>query len=79
MHSKFRDFIQERMKRLSDDEVAAANMKFLAEIDYDKVLFNYDDLKKGIDFLAKKIIEINSKLKETGRTREWKKNAKEEK
>ena len=54
-------------------------MKFLAKINYDKGLVNYDDLKKEVVVLTTKRIEINAKLKEKVRTKEWKKNIEEEK
>ena len=71
--------MQERIERLSVNKVAAATMTFQADIDYDEVLANYDDLKKEVDVLVTKRIESNAKLKEIGRAREWKTDEKEEK
>ena len=54
-------------------------MTFLTEIGYDEALIAWDDLKKEVQGLVQERIEVNSKLKQRGTTRECKQNLRNEK
>lgn len=62
-YSEFGEFILQQAERSSENEVVAANATLLAEINCDKGLENYDNLKKEVDVHTIKRIEISTKLK----------------
>ena len=72
VNSKFKEFIQERSEKVSEEELAATNMTLLAEINHDEGLLKHDDLKNEVAVLTAERIEINAKLKGKGKSREWK-------
>ena len=77
--SKFKEFISARIEIKSNAEIEDQNTTFLTEIGYDEALIAWDDLKKEVLGLVQERIEVNSKLKQRGTTREYKQNLRNEK
>ena len=72
VYSKFKEFIAMRIERLSQEELEVQNMTFFSEIKYDKAMVECDNLKNDFNELIEHRIDINSRFKERGRTREYK-------
>lgn len=79
MCSKFKEYVKLRIELQSPEEIAASNMVLLAEIKHDEVMMLFDDLQNEVRDLKQDRIELNSKLKERGHTREDKVSWREEK
>ena len=69
-HSKFREFIQERIEKLSEEELATTKITLLVETNNDERLVKHDGLKNEVAVLTLESIEINTKLKEKGKRKE---------
>ena len=70
--SKFKEFIHSKIEKLYHAEIEVKNVPLLAEIKFDEGLIKLDDLKKEASDLMQQRTEINSSLKERGRTSESK-------
>ena len=72
IYSKFKEWIDERIEKLSPEELEARNMTLLAEIKLDDILIKFDDLKKQVQNLTTARIELNAVLKNKNLSQERK-------
>ena len=48
MHSKHKEYLRERIEKLSSDKITAQNVSLLAQIKLGNPMMTHDDLKKEI-------------------------------
>ena len=51
-YSKFKEFVQEQIEKLSEEELAATKMTLLSETNHDEGLVKHDGLKNEVDILT---------------------------
>ena len=64
VYSKFKDFLQIRIEKISGKESEARDMTLLAEIQHDAALIQFDDLKKEVNNFIQHRIAVNADLKD---------------
>ena len=52
IYANFKDFVNQRIERISTEELEARNMSFLSEIKYDDSVLAYEDSKHHIHDLV---------------------------